>query len=193
VLTDEDKVSLGSPLPKVIYGFSLNLEYKGIDLAAQFTGTIGNKIFNGSKEYLYNYQDLSNRSADFADRYVDADIIKVDPLSGEPVLVTHQNLDTELPRNFGSNYQNPSDFYVEDGSYIRLRNITLGYTLPKAWTRLVNIESLRLYIGGRNLWTLTRYQGLNPEIGQVDLLTQGIDASIYPVTKLYTWGVNVTF
>lgn len=201
VLTDEDKVSLGSPLPKVIYGFSFDLEYKGFDLTAQFTGTIGNKIFNGTKQYLYYYRDLTNRAADFANRYVDEDIYKEDPYTGTPVLVTPANRNTDLPRNNTENYTYASDFFVENGSYLRLRNLILGYTLPSSLTRIINVERLRVFVGARNLFTWTKYTGINPEIGternaetnDPGILNMGIDVSIYPVTKMYYWGVNLTF
>jgi TonB-linked SusC/RagA family outer membrane protein len=192
-LTIEDKVILGSPIPKLIYGFSINLEWKGFDFAAQFTGTYGNKIFNGTKQYLYYYQDETNRHADFADRYVVNDVYKNDPYTGEPVLVLHENRDTDIPRNFTNNYTNPSDFFVEDGSYLRLRNVTLGYTVPASLTNLIKVDRLRVYVGGRNLWTLTKYTGINPEVGEGDILASGIDASIYPVTKMYLAGLNISF
>ncbi|MBN1951679.1 MAG: TonB-dependent receptor [Bacteroidales bacterium] len=193
VLTVDDKVMLGSPIPKLTYGFSINLEWKGIDMAAQFTGTYGNKIFNGTKQYLYYYQDETNRHADFADRYVVNDVYKNDIYTGEPVLVLEENRDTDIPRNFSVNYVNPSDFFIEDGSYLRLRNLTLGYTLPKSVTNLIKVERLRIYVGGRNLKTWTKYTGINPEVGEGSILAMGIDASIYPVTKMFLGGLNITF
>jgi len=205
VLTDEDKVMLGSPIPKLTFGFSINLEWKGIDLAAQFTGTYGNKIFNGTKQYLYYYQDETNRHVDFADRYVVEDVYKFDPYTGEPVLVLPQNHDTDIPRNFSNNYNKCRDFFIEDGSYLRLRNLTIGYTLPSSLTSRVKIEKLRIFIGGRNLKTWTKYTGANPEVIKVNyegnnavlesaqILTMGIDDAIYPVTKMYLAGINITF
>ena len=205
-LENDDKVMLGSPIPKLTFGFSINLEYKGFDFAAQFSGTIGNKIFNGTKQYLYYYQDETNRCADFANRYVVDDIYKNDPYTGEPVLVLAANHDTEIPRNWSTNYQYPSDFFIEDGSYLRLRNITLGYTLPASLTTRVNVEKFRIYVGARNLKTWTKYTGINPEVikanydngndgeaGSAQILTMGIDDTIYPVTKMFLFGVNLTF
>jgi TonB-dependent starch-binding outer membrane protein SusC len=193
VLQPGDKTSLGSPIPKLIFGFSLNLEYKGIDLAAQFTGALGHQLFNGTKQYLFYYQGYNNHATEFADRYIDADLYKDDPVTGEPVVVVHENIDTDIARNKSINYARPSDFYIEDASYLRLRNITLGYTLPASVTKAINIERLRLYVGARNLWTWTTYKGINPEIGNGGILEMGIDASIYPVTKMYFWGVNLSF
>jgi len=108
-----------------------------------------------------------------------------------------------VPRNNPNNYNKPSDWYVEDGSYLRLRNVTLGYTLPASITTNINIKKLRIYVGGRNLITLTKYSGINPEVGETSgidggastdgLLRMGIDATIYPVTRMIFWGVNLTF
>jgi len=199
----DDRVSLGSPLPKLIFGFSFGLEYRGIDLSAQFNGTIGNKVFNGTKQYLYYSQGYPNHAAEFADRYVDHDLIKFDPVTGEEVVVVNENINTDVPRNNPNNYNKPSDWYVEDGSYLRLRNVTLGYTLPASITKAINVERLRIYLGGRNLITLTKYSGINPEVGETSgidggestdgLLRMGIDATIYPVTRMIFWGVNLTF
>jgi hypothetical protein len=205
ILTDADRKILGSPIPKLTFGFSVNLEWKGIDLTAQFTGTIGNKIFNGTKQYLYYYQDETNRHADFANRYVVEDVYKFDPYTGESVLVLEQNRDTDLPRNFSTNYVECRDFYIENGSYLRMRNLTLGYTLPSSLTSRIKIDRLRIYVGGRNLMTLTKYTGPNPEViksnyqgnnavlESANILTMGIDDAIYPVTKMYFAGLNITF
>jgi hypothetical protein len=193
VLREGDKTSLGSPLPKLIFGFSFNVEYRGIDLSAQFTGTYGNKIFNGTKQYLYYSQGYANHGAGFANRYVPNDIVKTDPISGADVVVVAENHDTDVPRNVSANYTNPREFYIEDGSYLRLRNLTLGYTLPSSFTQRINIDRLRVYVGGRNLLTWTAYSGINPEIGEGGILDMGIDASIYPVTRMFLWGVNLSF
>jgi hypothetical protein len=92
-----------------------------------------------------------------------------------------------------------SNFFVEDGSYLRLRNIVLGYTLPRTLTEKVGVEKLRLYAGGKNLFTLTKYTGLNPEVGGLDgdatfqTLTMGVDIGMYPVTKMLYFGANIVF
>jgi TonB-dependent starch-binding outer membrane protein SusC len=194
VLGDGDKVSLGSPLPKLTYGFSINLEYKGFDFSASFNGTIGNKIFNGSKQYLYYYQGATNHCKDFANRYVENDITKTDPVTGEQIVVVHANRNTDIPRNEPNNYAKANSFYIENGSYLRLRNVTLGYTIPQKYTKKVNIEKFRIYVGGRNLLTFTKYKGMNPESGFYDNITaMGIDIGVYPVTKMYLFGANITF
>ena len=122
---------------------------------------------------------------------------KLDPVTGEEVLVVEENINTDIPRNDANNYTKPSEWYIEDGSYLRLRNVTLGYTLPASITSVINIERLRVYLGGRNLLTLTKYSGINPEVGEATgtdgLLRMGIDATVYPVTSMILFGVNLTF
>jgi hypothetical protein len=86
-----------------------------------------------------------------------------------------------------------SSFFVEDGSFLRLRNVVLGYTLPNSLTSKVGVEKLRLYAGGKNLFTLTKYTGFNPEIGGNDLLNMGVDIGLYPVTKMFYFGANIVF
>ncbi len=196
VLTDEDKVSLGSPLPKLIYGFSLNLQYKNFDFSTFFIGTYGNKILNGLKQYLYYRQGSANHSADFANRYVENDIYKYDPVTGERFLAVPANHNTTVFRDASSNYNKMTDFYVEDGSYLRLRNVNLGYTIPATLTGKINVEKLRVYIGIKNLFTITKYKGFNPEAGYTSEdqnLDMGIDIGVYPVTRMYLIGANMNF
>lgn len=196
VLTLDDKTSLGSPLPKLVFGFSVNLEYKGFDFSAFFNGTLGNKLFNGTKQYLYYYQTNSNHLSDFANRYVEEDIIKQDPYTGADVVAVHQNLDTDIPRNASANYARPSDFYIEDASFLRLRNLTLGYSIPSSLTNKINVGKFRVYVGARNLFTLTKYTGFNPEYGYTNdeqNLDMGVDVGVYPVTRMFLFGVNLQF
>jgi TonB-linked SusC/RagA family outer membrane protein len=193
ILTIADKVILGSPLPKLTYGFSINLEYKGFDFAAFFNGTLGNKIFNGTKQYTYYYQGTVNHASDFANRYVADDIVKLDPITGQPFVVIPANRNTDLPRNDASNYARPTSFYIENGSYLRLRNLVLGYTLPRELTQKVKIEKFRIYAGAKNLLTITKYSGINPETGTRGLLDMGIDIGVYPATRMYLFGVNLVF
>jgi TonB-linked SusC/RagA family outer membrane protein len=193
VLEKEDKVILGSPLPKLIYGFSVNLEYKGLDFSAFFNGTIGNKIFNGTKQYTYYSMGNPNHAAAFADRYVVEDIVKYDPVTGEEVVVVPENHNTKLWRNASTNYAKPTSFYIEDGSYLRLRNITLGYTIPGSLTQKIGVNKFRIYAGAKNLFTITKYTGINPEVGDRGLLDMGIDIGVYPATTMYLFGVNLVF
>jgi uncharacterized protein (DUF2141 family) len=185
-ITNDDKVLLGSPLPKLTFGFSLNLQYKGFDFVAFFNGTYGNKIMNGSKQYLYNPVGYQNRGAGFADRYRD-EVVK------DGVVVVNENHDTDIYRLSADTYTKMSNFFVEDGSFLRLRNVSLGYTFPGTLTKKIGIEKLRIYGGGKNLFTLTKYTGLNPEIGGNDILNMGVDIGLYPVTSMVYFGANITF
>ncbi len=198
-ITDEDKVVLGSPLPKLTYGFSVNLEYKGFDLSAFFNGTYGNKVLNGLRQYTYYFQSNSNRQADFIDRFVPFDVYALND-NGEEVLVMEANHDAALPRNAADNYNKLREWYIEDGSYLRLRNLVLGYTVPQNISSKIGVERLRVYGGARNLFTLTKYSGLSPEVagkqpedGSTQTMEMGVDLGVYPVTKMYYFGVNITF
>lgn len=86
-----------------------------------------------------------------------------------------------------------SDRFLEDGDFIRLRQIQLGYTLPKAWLNKINMEKIRVYVSADNLWTWTKYSGVDPEFAQEEVLNTGIDSSIYPFTKSCVFGLQVTF
>lgn len=185
-ITDKDKVLLGSPLPKLTFGFSINLEYKGFDFSAFFNGTYGNKIMNGSKQYLNNPVGYANRGKALANRYRD-EIVK------DGVVVVSENHDTDVYRINADTHTKMSTFFVEDGSFLRLRNIMLGYTIPNSITNKIGVEKLRLYAGGKNLFTFTKYTGLNPEVGGNDILNMGVDIGVYPVTRMVYFGANIVF
>jgi TonB-dependent starch-binding outer membrane protein SusC len=185
-----DKVVLGSPLPLFTLGFSFNLEYKIVDLSANFYCSYGNKIFNGTKQYLYYSQDNGNRSADFANRYKE-EVIK------NGMVVVKANKNTDIPRFGANNYVNASEFYIEDGSYLRLQNLQVGVSMPKSWCDKLKIEKLRIYFGAKNLFTLTKYKGFSPDIssGQdgIQGLSLGVDLGTYPATRMYLCGLNFQF
>lgn len=185
-LSSKDNVNLGSPLPKITFGFSVNLQYKGFDFSAFFNGTYGNKIMNGTKQYLYNPVGYGNRGKAFANRYRD-EIVK------DGVVVVHENHNTDMYRLSAETYTKMNSFFVEDGSFLRLRNVVLGYTIPSSVSHKIGIEKLRLYAGGRNIFTLTKYTGLNPEIGGNDIRMLGVDIGLYPVTSMMYFGANLVF
>ncbi len=194
-ITVDDKTSLGSPLPKFTFGLSLNFEYKGFDMNMLFNGSIGNKVFNGTKQYLYYSQGNGNRLAVYADRYKD-EVVK------DGFVVVQENHDTDIPRHAADNYTRPSEFFIEDGSFVRLRNIQLGYTLPKSITQIAGIDKLRFYVGAKNLFTITSYTSFNPEVSSGDNVSSGsggeelglgIDFGNYPITRMFLVGVNLQF
>ncbi len=189
-INNSDRVLLGSPLPKFSFGFSINLQYKIFDLSAFFNGTYGNKIMNGSKQYLYNPVGYGNRGKVFADRYRDQ-IVK------DGMVVVNENHNTDVYRLSDDTYAKMSEFFVDDGSFLRCRNLMLGVTIPKSLSNKIGVEKLRLYAGGKNLFTITKYTGLNPEVGPSDttnpILTLGCDIGLYPVTKMFYFGANLEF
>lgn len=199
VIDDNDKVILGSPLPKFTYGISFNLEYKGFDFSAFFNGTYGNKILNGLKQYTYHFQEPTNRQKDFGNRFVPYDVYALND-NGEEVLIMEANHDTDIPRNAADNYGKLRPWFIEDGSYLRLRNVVLGYTIPEDITAKINVERIRVYGGARNPFTLTKYTGLSPEVagknpeeGSTENMEMGVDLGVYPVTKMFYFGLNLTF
>jgi TonB-linked SusC/RagA family outer membrane protein len=180
-LNDDDKVTLGSPIPDIIYGINLGASWKGVDLNLQFGGTYGNEIFNAMRYFTYSLADVTNK---------------------DKVVLNYWrpgNTNTDIPRliNKDSNdNMRISDRYVEDGSYLRLRNVQLGYTLPVSLTNKFYIERLRLYVTGQNLFTITNYSGSDPEVGQItstNYLSRGVDIGTYPQAKSIIGGVSITF
>jgi hypothetical protein len=188
--TEKDKVIIGDPNPDFTFSFTINLEYKGFDLNCFFTGSYGNDIFNTSKSSWYNATGLNNWTKDalnaYRDPVYDADGNMIDP--------GNTTSDQFALRNTTNDNYSYSDWYVEDGSYVKLKTVQLGYTLPKTLTMKAGIERFRVYVGGRNLITWTRYSGLDPELGgSGDPLMTGYDNGSYPMPKMYNVGVNVSF
>ncbi len=175
-INEADRTFIGSPIPTFIYGFNANASYRGFNVALDFQGQTGNDIYNGLQAVrpnLYNFQ------TDVLDRW-----------RGEGTSNT-------VPRatQGGTNYQ-PSEYFLEDGSFLRLRTVTLGYSLPASLTERARMSRANVYLRGTNLFTLTPYSGYSPEIGRGeggDPLSVGIDLGPYPITAIYTLGINVTF
>ncbi len=219
-ITPEDKTTIGSPLPKFTFGFNNTFTYKNFDLTIFINGSYGNKIFNELDRKLtsmgWNSGQLS-KAMNFAQmEAIDPSIVY--PVtktygSGEDMVtmtinnwfedidnVKLVNPDTKMSRagrNIGFNNNETSDRYVEDGSYLRIRNIMLGYTVPSKWLQKVKIESLRVYANIQNLHTFTKYSGYDPEVGinQQDSsgFTFGYDAGRYPAPRLISFGLNISF
>ena len=154
------------------------MEYKDFDLTLFFQGVQGNDIFN-QKKYTY-YFDYSNN------------VVK-EAMNGW----TKTNRNTGIPimktQNTSGGNSLPSEFYVEDGSYLRLKNLQLGYSLPKKWLEAIRFNKLRVYAGVQNLFTLTKYSGYDPEVSSNVLFSRGIDISSYPNARTFTFGFNASF
>lgn len=183
LFSSENYTYLGSPLPKFSYSFNAAASYKGFDLSVALQGVYGNKIYNGPSTYTRSTQNLSyNYARDMIKRW-----------RGEGT-----QTDARYPRLGGLDANNSilqSDRYLEDGSYLRIKMIQLGYTLPVTLTTKIGIKSVRIYINAQNLYTFTKYTGLDPEIGMKggeDPLDIGVDRGYYPMPRLYSIGMNVT-
>ena len=173
VISPLDRTNLGSPIPKFIFGVSGGSEYKGIDFSFNIQGQTGNKIFNG-KEVVR--PDPYNFEAHVMDRW------------------TGEGTSNDEPRpTFGGYNYNISDRFIYDGSFIRLRNIMLGYTFPQDWSQKIYMQNLRVYFKVDNLYTWSKFTGYSPEIGSREVLDNGIDNGIYPITAIYSFGLNLTF
>jgi TonB-linked SusC/RagA family outer membrane protein len=175
-INDDDRQYMGSYLPKWTYSFGASAEWKGFDFSFYFQGVSGVNIFNGFKMLgLTGRGQGSYMLADAMDNWT----------------YNHQS---GIPRlslaDTNSNYDMPSDFLLEDGSYLRLKSITLGYTLPKSLMTKIGIPDLglRVYVTGENLLTFTEYTGFDPEVGNL-----GLDAGTYPIARTFTLGINLNF
>ncbi|WP_412850822.1 SusC/RagA family TonB-linked outer membrane protein [Chryseobacterium sp. PMSZPI] len=174
VIDVRDKTFLGSPIPKGTYGFGVNMNIYDFDFAIDFQGVFGNKIYNFNREQRYG-----NESWDL-DFYNNR-------WHGEGTSNTYP---------MATNNQAiilPNSFYVEDGSYIRIRNIQVGYNLPSSFAKSMSITKLRLYVSAQNPWTSFKYNGFSPEILNTDRVQMGVDNNIYPISAIYTVGLNLTF
>jgi len=173
VLNADDRTYLGSPIPKFIYGFNIDLDFRRWDLSIGFQGQFGNKIFNGKN------------------------VVRPDPYNFEAHVWnrwTAEGSGNSEPRpSFGGYNFLPSDRFIHDGSYLRLRTLVLGYNLPDAVMVRTGITRARLYLKATNLFTITGYPGYTPEIGSFDVLSNGIDYGVYPIPRIVTIGINTTF
>ena len=183
VVNEGDKTFLGSPIPKWSYGFNINLEYLNFDFMASLQGVAGVNIINAMKFYTEGMPLPFNGKSVILDRWQNpGDVTNI----------------TRAGQNFSTSANlRPSSWYVEDGSYARLRNVTLGYSIhePKMKQLTANtISNLRLYVTGQNLFTFTKYSGYDPEIGSGDyIFSRGIDAGAVPQSRTFIIGVQVGF
>ncbi len=172
-ITEEDRTMIGDPNPDFYYGINLSANYKGFDFGIEFNGVYGNEIFrdwNRGRFAQFNYQEHS------LDRWNG-----VGTSNWEPILHTGRSV----------NYL-PSSYWIEDGSYFRIRNVQLGYSFNTAALERMNIKSLRIYVNAQNLATFTNSTGFTPEIGG-SATSFGIDNGTYPIPAIYTFGLNLNF
>lgn len=178
VIDDKDRTYIGNPHPDLIYGFNIALGYKNFDFSAFFQGTLGNDLWNGLKGL-----SAPGASNSLEDAYTKAWFKEGDQATyPKPSLL-----------NANNNYR-ASTWWVESGSFMRLQNIQLGYTLPSHIlqnSKLLN--SCRIYVSGQNLFTITRYSGMDPEIGAANALNLGYDPIRYPSSRTVLAGINIQF
>jgi TonB-linked SusC/RagA family outer membrane protein len=197
-LTDAgDKTILGNPYPRHLLGVTFNFSYGWFDLSMFWQGTFGNSIWNAVKYYGENQSGLYNWSSDYVNsHYRDMDVIAKD-VNGNVIATFPANTNAKYPRldiaNRNQNFDKLSSFYVEDGSYLRLKNLQLGMKLPNKWTSKIDISEFRVYIGAGNLLTFTKYTGMDPEVAQNDPFAAGIDKAAYPKARSVTFGASVKF
>nr|WP_290935944.1 hypothetical protein [Haliscomenobacter sp.] len=180
-IDDKDRTYLGSPVPKFSGGIGLTLTYKNIDLTAYANGVFGNKIFNASKWFTDFFPSF--QGAAISERVKDSWSTS-NRGATIPIFETASNFSTNTQAN---------SFYVEDGSYVRLQNVGIGYTLPASVLSKLNITRLRIFASANNLLTITKYEGLDPSVGGNADTQFGIDVGNYPLTKSFNFGVNVGF
>ncbi|MDO7173169.1 SusC/RagA family TonB-linked outer membrane protein [Mariniflexile sp. AS56] len=175
-ITDADRSYKGSGLPDFEYGLNLNWNIGSFDLSMNWFGTVGSEILNGNKADTYNFerhQDLVN-------------------------MWTPNNPTSQIPlfRGAGNdhpNYSGTTDFWLENGDYLRLKQITLGYSLPKDTMSNLGVTNFRLFLSAQNALTFTKYSGYDPEIGGGNVARRGIDSSRYPIAALYSLGFKIDF
>jgi TonB-linked SusC/RagA family outer membrane protein len=174
-LNNNDKVYKGSYQPDFEIGFNIDANYKNFDFSVQFYAVSGNTIYNGQKQYAYS----TKRHRDLVYSWTDEN-----PTSNIPT--PRSNI--EHP-----NVQTSTDYFLEDGSFIRVRNIILGYSLSNKLLDKIGVENFRFYINAQNPITWTKYSGFDPEVGSSNPFNGGLDRGNYPVTANYSAGISITF
>jgi len=183
-IDDDDKTKIGSPYPGIVYGFNANFTYKGFDLRAFFQGVYDVDILNVQLERSANPRGITNSYAFRLDSWTPEN-----PTSNEPRM-------TAIDPNNNGQY---SDRYIEDGSYLRLKNIQLGYNFPDSFVENMGIQALRIYVASDNLFTWTDYRGFDPEVSDNvpnvgnSPLFLGIDVGTYPSATTFFGGINLKF
>ncbi|RKR08969.1 TonB-linked SusC/RagA family outer membrane protein [Flavobacterium sp. 90] len=178
-LVEADKQYLGSPLPKFTYGFNLKLKYKGFDLNAYFYGVYGNKILEAERALISN---TNNSSSNLKAGLVEA------AWHGEGTSNTVPKMTLQSTNN---NFGVVSDAYLSDGSYLRLKNLNVGYELNKEACSFLNLNRFRVYVGAQNLFTITKYTGFDPAVSNSTVTQVGVDYGGYPTNRTFLMGFNI--
>lgn len=195
VIDEEDRSYIGSPQPKFSYGITNSFTFKNFDLNIFLNGVYGNKIYNMLRE---NYTNPMSNTGLLKEATRIARIGLKDPQGSATdinnVYVINPDAAVQRIHVTDANTNNRiSDRFVEDGSFLRIKNISIGYTFPKKLLSKCQIENLRVYVNVQNLYTFTDYSGYDPEVGSYDVLLRNIDNARYPSQRIYTFGLNVSF
>lgn len=178
VINDDDRVFQGSPFPDFTFALNGNMRYKNFDLSIGLQGVLGNKIYNATRQTLEDVTKGSNFLASCLDYW-----------TPENKNASHPRLTWDDPNR---NTRSESDRYLENGSYLRLRSVQLGYTFPQTWFKGA-IQHARVYINAENLFTITSYSGYSPDVNADNANYRGFDNFIYPTNRTFMLGLNVTF
>ncbi len=212
VIDEYDRTNIGSPLPTLTFGFNNTFRYQNFELNVFMHGSYGNKILNYVGRSLSLMDNMWNNQLQSA-----VDRSKLEPIdagkaypfvntSGTTINNWFEDIDnvrvknpgTDIPRAIGGDPNDNtriSDRYIEDGSYLRIKNITLAYYVPAKYISRIGVENLKVYANLQNMWTLTNYTGFDPEVGasQANDNVSGLDNGRYPSPRIYTFGVNISF
>lgn len=205
IIDDRDRTYIGNPLPKFIFGFTNTFTYKDIDLSVMLYGSIGNKAFNWLRRRIDDPRssgNLRNATANYCKLgYMDGDSENKD-IWNVYVLPGSDPSQVRMGATDPNENNAVSSRFVEDASYLRIQNISLGYTFPKKWVKKIKLEKLRLYANLQNVYTFTKYLGYDPEIGSTQgqysysgqsMLMYGVDTGRVPAPRIYTIGFDLTF
>jgi hypothetical protein len=178
VLNDDDRTYIGNPHPDLVYGFNIRLAWKNFDFSSAFAGTLGNDKWNETKsKYFVSIDNVQEKV------YTNAWRKAGDHTTFPRISQLNQNNNSRL-----------SSWYVENGSYLRLKNIQLGYTVPKNITGKVKaFSSLHIYLSGENLLTITKYTGMDPDVGNSNPTHLGFETPGYPTMRTFAVGINAQF
>ncbi len=174
-ITPDDRTMIGNPTPDVTFGLTASADYKGFDFSMFIQGAAGHEIFNGMQRRDLRYTNLTTNALN---RW------------------TGEGTSTSIPRYTfvdTNNNNRVSDLYIESGSFARLKNIQIGYTLPQAFLERIKSTKWRFYVSVENLLTITDYSGADPEIGAMSSFDIGIDRAIYPQARTFRFGTSITF
>lgn len=174
IIDAKDRQYAGSGTPDFELGWNFSADYKNFDFSMQWYGSFGAEVMNGSKAFAYKFATHKDLVYQW----------------------TPQNTNSNIPTNRGrddENYRGFTDYWLEDGTFARLKNISIGYTLPKSLLKKANISKIRIYVAAQNLITLTKYTGFDPEVGNNGLSTKGLDKGNYPFSKQIRAGVQLDF